>query len=114
MSLTGTASGWLFAAHRPREAVLAVLEFEQSKVDAAFESRLAEVREHRMARAVDLSLPGVSALAAPVFDGLGVMVLSITAIGSTAAFDTAWNGPLAASLRRVANDLSRRLGWKPG
>jgi len=114
MSLTGTASGWLFAAHRPREAVLAVLEFEQSKADAAFESRLAEVREHRMARAVDLSLPGVSALAAPVFDGLGVMVLSITAIGSTAAFDTAWNGPLAASLRRVANDLSRRLGWKPG
>lgn len=112
MSLTGTASGWLFAAHRPREAVLEVLGSEGGNVDAAFEARLDEVREHRMARAVDLSLPGVSALAAPVYDGAGTMVLSITAIGSTAAFDTRWNGALAASLRRVANDLSRRLGWK--
>jgi DNA-binding IclR family transcriptional regulator len=113
MSLTGTASGWLFAAHRPREAVLAVLEAEHTRADGGFEARLAEVREHRMARAVDLSVPGVSALAAPVFDGAGTMVLSITAIGSTAAFDTRWDGPLASAIRRVANDLSRRLGWKP-
>ena len=71
MSLTGTASGWLFAAYRPRESVLALLAQEQTKVDAAFEARLDEVRENRMARAVDLSVPGVSALAAPVFDGAG-------------------------------------------
>ena len=78
-----------------------------------FDARLAEVREHRMARAIDLSVPGVSALAAPVFDGAGTMVLSITGIGSSAAFDTRWDGALAAAMRRVANDLSRRLGWKP-
>jgi DNA-binding IclR family transcriptional regulator len=113
MSLTGTASGWLFAAYRARESVLALLAQEHTKPDATFEARLAEVREHRMARAVDLSVPGVSALAAPVFDGAGAMVLSITGIGSTAAFDTRWDGPLAVAMRRVANDLSRRLGWKP-
>jgi DNA-binding IclR family transcriptional regulator len=113
MSVTGTASGWLFAAYRPRESVLALLAQEQTPVDASFETRLAEVREHGMARAVDLSVPGVSALAAPVFDGAGTMVLSITGIGSTAAFDTRWDGALAAAMRRVANDLSRRLGWKP-
>jgi DNA-binding IclR family transcriptional regulator len=112
MSLTGTASGWLFAAHRPRAAVLAVLEAEHARADASFEERLAEVRRRGMARAVDLSMPGVSALAAPVFDGTGALVLSITAIGATAAFDTRWDGTLAAALRRMAGDLSRRLGWK--
>ena len=113
MSLTGTASGWLFAAYRPRESVQALLAQEQTKVDAAFEARLDEVRENRMARAVDLAVPGVSALAAPVFDGAATMVLSITGIGSTPAFDTRWDGALAGALRRVANELSRRLGWKP-
>jgi DNA-binding IclR family transcriptional regulator len=113
MSVTGTASGWLFAAWRRREDVLAVLAVEQQRIDAAFDDHIAEVRARRMARAVDLSVPGVSALAAPVFDGAGAIVLSITAIGPTASFDTRWDGPLAPALGRVADDLSRRLGWKP-
>src|SRR5688572_29527751 len=71
MSLTGTASGWLFAAHRPREAVLALLAAEGVQADDTFEARLAEVRERGVARAVDLLLAGVSALAAPVFDAGG-------------------------------------------
>uniref|UniRef100_UPI0032B2299E IclR family transcriptional regulator domain-containing protein n=1 Tax=uncultured Aquincola sp. TaxID=886556 RepID=UPI0032B2299E len=75
---------------------------------------LAEVRRRGLARAVDLSLPGVSALAVPVFDGRGAMVLSITAIGPSATFDSHWDGTLAAELRRVAGGLSRRLGWQPG
>jgi DNA-binding IclR family transcriptional regulator len=113
MSLTGTASGWLFAAHRPRAEVLAVLEAERNSPGADFEARLAEVRERGIARAVDLSMPGVSAMAAPVFDGGRAMVLSITAIGATASFDARWEGSVASALRRVAGDLSRRLGWQP-
>jgi DNA-binding IclR family transcriptional regulator len=113
MSLTGTASGWLFAAHRPRAEVLAVLEAERRSPGEDFEARLAEVRERGIARAVDLSMPGVSAMAAPVFDGGRAMVLSITAIGATASFDARWEGSVASALRRVAGDLSRRLGWQP-
>ena len=113
MSLTGTASGWLFAAHRPRDAVLAVLEAERTPPDDGFDARLADVRERGLARAVDLSMPGVSAMAAPVFDGSGRLVVSITAIGATASFDARWDGAVASALRRVATDLSRRLGWQP-
>lgn len=113
MSLTGTASGWLFAAHRPREIVLGVLAAEGVRADAAFEARLAEVREHGVGRAVDLSIPGVSALAAPVFDATGAMVLSLTGIGPSATFDARWDGTLAQALRRKAAELSRRLGWRP-
>jgi DNA-binding IclR family transcriptional regulator len=113
MSLTGTASGWLFAAYRPRESLLALLAQEQVAADAHFEARLAEVRSQRMARAIDLSVLGVSALAAPVFDASGAMVLSLTGIGPSASFDTDWHGPLAGALQRVADELSRRLGWQP-
>jgi len=113
MSLQSTASGWLFAAYRPRAAVRAVLQAEHARVDAGFDARLAEVRKHRMARAVDLAQRGVSALAAPVFDGSGAMLQSITAIGATPALDTRWNGPVARALRGAADGLSRRLGWKP-
>ena len=71
MSLRGTASGWLFAAHRPSAAVDEVLAHEppgSPEYDAAaFAARLDEVRAQGAARAVDLSVPGVSAMAAPVF-----------------------------------------------
>jgi DNA-binding IclR family transcriptional regulator len=112
MSLRGTASGWLFAAHRPRAAVDAVLAGEGTDgVDEAdFQERLSEVRRHGLARARDLAVPGVSALAAPVFDGTGAMVLSITVIGPTAHLDTEWDGPTARALAQCAKELSRRLG----
>jgi DNA-binding IclR family transcriptional regulator len=114
MSLKGTASGWLFAAYRAPEDVMQALAHEppdSPEFDAAaFDAQLAEVRRHRMARAVDLSVSGVSAMAAPVFDGAGTIVLSITAIGPTAAFDATWEGVVARSLRRCAEELSRRLG----
>ncbi|WP_310734684.1 IclR family transcriptional regulator [Azohydromonas caseinilytica] len=118
MSLRGTASGWLFAAYRAREEVQAVLAqelalggFNGAPLDgAAFEAQLAEVRRQGMARVVDQAIPGVSALAAPVFDGSGALLLSITGIGPSATFDTAWDGALAGAIRRCAASLSRRLG----
>lgn len=112
MSVRGTASGWLFAAFHPRAEVAPLLAEEAP--EPGFEAQLEEVRRRGLARAVDLSLPGVSALAAPVFDGRGAVVLSITAIGPSATFDSTWDGPLATELKRVADGLSRRLGWQPG
>ncbi|MFN6996893.1 MAG: IclR family transcriptional regulator [Aquincola tertiaricarbonis] len=112
MSVRGTASGWLFAAFHPRAEVAPLLAEEAPA--PGFEAQLEEVRRRGLARAVDLSLPGVSALAAPVFDGRGAVVLSITAIGPSATFDSDWDGPLATELKRVADGLSRRLGWQPG
>ena len=40
------------------------------------------------------------------------MVLSLTAIGPSGHFETDERGPLALNLRRVAQDLSRQLGWR--
>ncbi|ODV12002.1 MAG: IclR family transcriptional regulator [Rubrivivax sp. SCN 70-15] len=108
MSLRGTASGRLFAAYLARDAVLAAAP--EARFDAAFERELAAVRRVGLAHTVDAAVPGVSALAAPVFDGSGAIVLSLTAIGATAALDVSAQGAPALALRRCAAELSTLLG----
>jgi DNA-binding IclR family transcriptional regulator len=71
MSLRGTASGLLFCAFLPRATVLPLLVAEQdggkrnAGFDAALQAQLARVRELGLAIAVDGSVPGISAMAAP-------------------------------------------------
>src|SRR5688572_12410940 len=76
MSLRGTASGLLFAAHLKPELVLDALAAETGaararRIDAELARQLDEVRAQRLSRAVDALLPGISAMAAPVFDERG-------------------------------------------
>jgi len=108
LSLRGTASGQLFAAYLPRERVRALGE---TAFDDSFETLLAQVRDQGLSRAVD-TVPGVSALAAPVFDGQGALVLGLTAVGPSASFDVRLRGAPAQHLRRVAAELSAQLGGR--
>jgi len=126
VSLRGTASGMLFAAHLPRAQVLEALADQQAAelrlrgqpvpaklrtgIDAALEEALADIRRHGVSRIVGGAVPGVSAMAAPVFDEAGAMVMSFTAIGPTAIFDSAPDGAVAQGLRRAAAQVSGRLG----
>ena len=116
MSLRGTASGRLFAAHLPRSVVRnASGEPGGDKpFDKAFEQALVAIRSAGLSHVVDAAVPGVSGLAAPVFDGSGALVLSLTAIGATAAFDTSAEGRPATELRRCALELSQQLGALAG
>jgi DNA-binding IclR family transcriptional regulator len=108
MSLRGTASGRLFAAWLPHADIRAVEP--QLEFDAAFECALDAVRVAGIAQAVDAVVPGVAALAAPVFDAAGHLVLSLTAIGPAASFDTRSDGAPARALLDCAASLSRQLG----
>lgn len=103
MSLAGTASGRLFAALRTEDA---------ATLGEALPAKalLREVKARGMAESRDGVIAGVSALAAPVFDATGRLVLALTAIGPSASFDTADDGPLAAPLREAAALVSQRLG----
>ena len=123
-SLRGTATGRVFAAHLPPETVQAALHAEDAvargstgrrrtapaSMDAAFGRELERVRRHGLSQAIDGAVPGVSALAAPVFADGGRIVLCIAAIGPTAIFDARLDGVVADALRRCAQDLSRQLG----
>ena len=116
MSLRGTASGMLFAAHLPQSQVLEALAHEPGvtgrpdRLEPALAAQLAEIRRLRISRVVDVLVPGVSAMAAPVYDESGAMVLSLTAIGPTAMFDSRLDGVVAETLRESAQVLSRQLG----
>lgn len=81
------------------------------------EARLAEVRERKLARNIDLEPDAenedkVVAISAPVFDGQGLVVLAITALGYVKEFDAGWDAPFARAVRQCAADLSRRLGHR--
>lgn len=108
MSLEGTASGKLFAAWLPRAEVLAAEP--GARFDDAFERELERVRTEGLARAVDAAVAGVSALAAPVFDAAGRLVLALTVIGPGAGFDVGPGGQAAVLLKARAETLSGLLG----
>ena len=116
MSLRGTASGLLFCAYLPRATVLPLLAAEQvpgkrsADFDTGLQTQLARVRKQRLAIAVDASVSGISAMAAPVFDVSDSLVISLTAIGPSAIFDVRPDGAVARVLRQSAAELSRQLG----
>jgi DNA-binding IclR family transcriptional regulator len=134
MSLSGTASGRLFAAFGPEDTVRRALAQETPSVAGgrprasrarvapgakgsfglgpAFDADIAEVRRLRLARVDGLVVPGIRAMAAPVFDARGALVLGLTAVGPQAIFDLDPQGALARALSEAAAGLSARLGWR--
>lgn len=91
-----------------REQKRSHLPSNKTQVLALFE----EVRRHGMARAVDVLLPGVAGLCAPVFDADGRMVLGIVTLGAASQLDTRWSSPHVALLRQTAARLSQDLGHR--
>jgi DNA-binding IclR family transcriptional regulator len=130
-SLTNTASGRVFAAFLDADAVRQLLEDERQRqkqrkgsepVPAGmppvqplpswsdFERQLQEVRTHGISRSDGEVIQGVSAMAAPVFDHTGAIVLAVTAIGPAGIFNTAWDGEISRALKACADTVSQRLG----
>src|SRR5690606_38000704 len=85
----------------------------RTSIDAELEEALADIRRHGVSRIVGGAVPGVSALAAPVLDEAGAMVMTFTAIGPTASFDAPPDGAVAQGLKRAAAEVSGRLGAPP-
>jgi DNA-binding IclR family transcriptional regulator len=75
-----------------------------------FERQLQEVRAHGISRSDGEVIEGVSAMAAPVFDHTGAIVLAVTAIGPAGIFNTAWDGEISRALKACADTVSQRLG----
>jgi DNA-binding IclR family transcriptional regulator len=130
-SMTRTASGRLFAAYLPAVDIKKTLEEERRREKqrkpgdrpqagmppaqplpswSAFQVQLEEVRAHGASRSENEVIQGVSAMAAPVFDHAGRIVLAVTAIGPSGVFDAGWKGMLATALIRCAQTASERLG----
>ncbi len=86
--------------------------------DGRFAARVAEARQHGLARAVG-NAPSerhqvmVNAFSAPVFDAHGRMVLALSTTCQADRLPPEWDGDVPQALQRAARKLSARLGHKP-
>jgi DNA-binding IclR family transcriptional regulator len=121
MSLLNSATGSVFAAYLSGHITEPLVQEELARYASAeqttlrlsrkhIEDTLAEVRQHRMARAIGHPIPGINAFCAPVFDHDGHLALAITAMGPAGAFNPDWDGPIATKVRACAEAISERLG----
>lgn len=121
MSLANTATGRLFAAYMPAKVVERVLGDELARFGhrtgqtatinkKTLETFLAETRKHGLSRTRGQPIPGIDAMCAPVFDSEGHIVLGILVMGTSATFDSNWDGAIAKALIECAREVSRRIG----
>ena len=108
-----TANGKLFAAFMPSAKVQEALARDgdaHALDDPLFAQELQAIRDEGISVVKDRLVGGICALAAPVFDGFGRLVLCLTAIGPISTLDSSVQGAPAQHLRETARTLSRRLG----
>lgn len=113
-SLRHTGTGKVFAAFADPLAVARVLAREAAasrQAERDFQTELASIRKTRICVVHNELIDGISAMAVPVFDGFGKLVLAIAAMGPTSLMDLSQGGRLAASMRETGERLSARLGF---
>ena len=120
-SLLHTATGRVFAALLPREVVKAhlkaadrisaLLEPTTNKSTMELLAQVERTRELGYATAVGSPIPGVNAIAAPVFDHTGQLQLVVTVIGLGHVVDLSPDGALIRRLQDFVSSFSAELGF---
>lgn len=119
---TLTATGRLFAAFHSPDITEPVIQREFAEIrhsqsasygidDVWFRRRVDLVREQGYETTTDIPIPGVSAIAAPVFDHSGMMELAITLVGPTPVIDLEPGGAAVPRVLAFAERLSEDLGY---
>lgn len=117
LPLLRSAVGLVFAAYRTDEEARALIErerrtFGRIRGRGGIEERLARTR-HLGIGVVDGDLvPGVTALAAPIFDHRARIVASVALLGGPQHLDARADSPAARLLKKAAAAVSERLGYR--
>jgi DNA-binding IclR family transcriptional regulator len=122
MPLLSSATGRCFAAFAPQALVQPLLNNEIAQLGtsarasmprnaAQVHALLEETRAQGVGSVVDTLLPGISGLAAPVWDASQRIALSLVSLGSSADFDAKPQGEMAVALKVCAAQLSQDLGY---
>lgn len=123
MSLVWSATGRVFIGLSTDKRLLeqARQEFNATaqihkRADQHWDQELAQIRsqleQESCATVRDLNLPGISAVAAPVFDHTGRLVAVLTALGTTGGFDINTQGETARAVVHEAGLLSELMGYE--
>lgn len=119
LDLLTSASGRIFAAWLPHEVTAKRIEQELAasqtpglRTQEDVDRLLAQVRADGVASVSGYHLvPGVEAVAAPVFNFKHEITLAMLVVGVQGMFDMSLDGPVVAALKRAAANLSERLGY---
>jgi len=122
-SMTVTATGAVFGAFLPSSTTRPLVEEELSNTEferraffnvdeETFQKAKQKAKYNGYAVTRDMPIPGVSAIAAPVFDHTGQIQLVITIIGPTGYIDLASDGIHVHRLIEFTRNLSRDLGYE--
>lgn len=125
LSLLRSASGRVFLAHQKPAAIESFVKREIAEWNASHSKSEAigdrhvdalreEVRRTGLGRNIGEEGNNLAALSAPVFDASGRIALTVTLISSLGSFTAEYDSPAAQELKRLAADLSRRLGAPNG
>lgn len=118
--LTAGSLGKAYLAWRPGAEVQSALRAAplSGRAGKVFRSRvaylaeLASVRRHGFAESYEEYVPGKNAIAAPVFDHTGRVVLLLLTVGFTAAMPAARMKTYGRLLRAAADRVTRALGGR--
>ena len=119
MDLLSSATGRVFAAWMPKKTVAPLIAVEikapdvppELKTKTGIEAMLADIRDKGFADTAGFHrVPGVAAVAAPVFNFKNEITMAVVVVGVQGMFDMSAEGQVVTSLKRHAEALSLRLG----
>lgn len=124
VQLLRSATGRLFLAHMPRNLTRAQVDRELAGIASYVpgektrtwddvEQLIEKVRADRVGSTHEDLMPGVSAIAAPVFDHQGTLLAAIMQMGPSGQIHSQ-SRPASKKLLELADRLSARLGYIPG
>jgi len=111
LPLLTTATGRVFAAFLPGSQTRRLIAAERTP-KRAVAMLLARTRALGLAHVSGDLVPGVNALAAPVFDHKSRIAAVIGALGRSEDLDVGFDGAVARALKSAADEISRRLGFR--
>jgi DNA-binding IclR family transcriptional regulator len=116
-----TAVGRIFTAYLPKQDVAALIARERRSLDRtakrhrqpSVDDIIATTQRHGIAVVDGDLVPGVAALAAPVFDHRARIIASIALLGGPDHLSASATSDAATLLKGMADSISRRLGFYP-
>jgi DNA-binding IclR family transcriptional regulator len=115
--LLRSAVGLVFAAYRSEEEMRGLIAKERRTIGPArgkgtVEERLARARRLGLGMVDGDLVPGVTALAAPIFDHRARIVASVALLGNPEHLEARADSPAARLLKATAATISERLGYR--